>query len=167
MKGATVTLVLIMLITALLTSILVVWASMNAIGFFEVNEINSVKKGLEDCNDKIFETARTGLSNECKFSIERGELKGTTDDISYQIVTHQKVCDQSSWVLIESEKNLWQKCDASSDGNIFSLKWNYTSIKFQFESMGNIEIRGQTGQTIEISRASMSDTQTNILLRIQ
>ena len=67
MRGATVTFMLIVIITALLTSILVVWAVMNTTGFFEVNEMNIVKDQFRDCNDKIIETARTGMSNKCIF----------------------------------------------------------------------------------------------------
>ncbi|OGI12636.1 hypothetical protein A3K64_03465 [Candidatus Micrarchaeota archaeon RBG_16_36_9] len=166
MRGITVAFMLIMIISITLTSILVVWAVANTTGFFEINEINSIKDQLRDCNDKILETARTGLLNTCSFSVERGQLSGTVEGINYEITTHEKVCDQTPWVLIDPEKNLWQKCDASSNQDVFSLKWNYTDIKFQFEKLGDVEIKGQSGRTIEISRGSMSDTQTNLTLRI-
>ena len=165
MRGAAVTFMLIMIITALLTSLLVIWTLFNATGFFEVNEINAVKEEFRECNNKIIETVRTGLSNKCIFPVEKGELSGNSDEIAYSIITTEKICDQSPWVLIYPEKNLWQKCDVSGQ-NVFSLKWNYTTIKFQFESMGNVETKGQSGHIIEMSRFSMSDTQTNLLLKI-
>jgi hypothetical protein len=166
MRGATITFILIVIITASITSVLVGWTVMNTMGFFEINEINSIKHEFEDCNDKIIETARTGLSNTCVFSADRGQISGTSDDISYQIITHENICDQTPWVLIEPEKNLWQKCDVSPKENVFSLKWNYTSIKFQFMQLGNVEIKGESGRTVEMSRASIGDTQTNLILKI-
>jgi hypothetical protein len=166
MRGASLTFILIAIITASLTLVLVGWTVMNTMGFFEINEINSIKHEFEDCNDKIIETARTGLSNTCMFSADRGQISGTNDDISYQIITHEDICDQTPWVLIEPEKNLWQKCDVSLNENMFSLKWNYTSIKFQFMQMGNVEIKGESGRTVEIDRSGVSDTQTDLTLKI-
>ena len=166
MRGASVTFMLILIITASLISILVGWTVMNTIDFFEINEINSIKHEFEDCNDKIIETARTGLSNTCMFSADRGQISGTSDEISYQIVTNEDICDQTPWVLIEPEKNLWQKCDVSSNENVFGLKWNYTSIKFQFMQIGKVEIKGESGRTVEIDRFGMNDTQTNLILKI-
>lgn len=166
MKGVTVTFMLIVIITTVLTSILLGWAVMNSTGFFEMNEISAVKSEFEECNDKIIETARTGMSNTCTFPVDRGQLSGTTSEIAYQITTHEDMCDQSPWVLIEPEKNLWQKCDVSGSERVFGLKWNYTSIRFQFEKMGNVEIKGQSGHVVEMGRANMSDTQTNLTLKI-
>ncbi len=165
MKGTAITLMLIMIIVVLLTAIIIVWAIMNAIGFFEMNEINAVKHEFGECNDKIIETARTGLSNRCIFSADRGRIIGTNDDIKYEIVSHIKVCDKSPWVLINPEKNLWQKCDISGRENIFGLKWNSSYIKFQFEQIG-VEVKGQTGRVVEMSRKSMDENQINLLLRI-
>ncbi len=166
MKGTAITLMLIVIVIVLLTAILVAWTIMNTSGFFEITEINSIKHEFEECNDKIIETARTGLSNKCIFSASRGEIIGTNDYIMYQIVTRTKVCDKTPWVLINPEKNLWQKCDFSGRENIFSLKWNYSYIKFEFEQTGNIEVKGQTGHVVEISRKSMDENQINLLLRI-
>lgn len=166
MKGDVVTFMLIVIITAIIISVLIGWTVMNTLGFFDMNEINAVKSEFGDCNDKILETARTGLSNKCIFPVDRGQIRGTNDEITYEIITNEKVCDQSPWVLIEPEKNLWQKCDVSANENSFSLKWNSSYIKFQFESMGILEIKGQSGKTVEMSRASMTDTQINLILKI-
>lgn len=166
MKSTALTFILMIVVVVLLTAIIVAWTLMNTFGFFEMNEINTIKHDFEECNDKIIETARTGLSNKCIFSIDRGHIKGTNDEISYEIVSRVKVCDESDWVLINPEKNVWQRCDFSGRENIFGLKWNSTYIKFQFEQVGNVEIKGQTGRIVEISRASMNENQINLLLRI-
>jgi len=166
MRGTAINLMLIVIVIVLITAVIVAWTVMNTLGFFEMNEINAVKYEFEQCNDKIIETARTALSNKCIFSADNGEIKGTNDEIMYQIVSRVKVCDETPWVLINPEKNIWQKCDISGRENIFSLKWNSTKIKFQFEQMGSIEIRGQTGSIVEMSRKSMDDNQINLLLKI-
>ena len=162
-----ITLMLIMIIIVLVTAIVVAWTVMNTLGFFEMNEINAVKHDFEECSNKIMETARTGMSNKCIFSISRGKIIGTTDDISYQVVSKVKVCDETDWVLINPEKNIWQKCDFSGREDIFSLKWNSSSIKFQYEKMGNIEVKGQSGSTVDMSRASIESNQINLLLKIR
>ncbi|MFW9852640.1 MAG: hypothetical protein ACFFDS_06845 [Candidatus Thorarchaeota archaeon] len=133
MKAA-LTLMLIVIIIVFLTAILVAWTVMNTLGFFEMNEINAVKNEFEECNDKIIETARTGLSNRCIFSANKGELTGSNDGLHYKIVSREKVCDEHDWVLIDEEKHIWQKCDVSGRENIFELKWNFPS---------QIEIEGQ------------------------
>jgi len=166
MRGINVTVMLIVIITVALTSIVVVWTLTNANSFFETNEISSVKAEFRECNNKIIETARTGLSNTCIFPASIGLITGTIDDISYQIITSEQVCDQTPWVLIDPDKNLWQKCDVSSNSDTFSLKLNYSSIKFQFMSMGNVQVKGQSGHAVEVSRAGMNDTLTNLTLRV-
>lgn len=166
MKGAAVTFMLIMIITVLLISILVGWTVMNTFGFFEVNEINAVKQEFVECNKKIFETARTGSSNKCIFPVERGDITGSTSEISYQIISRYKICDKSPWVIIDPDNNIWQMCDISGRNNILSLKWNYTNISFQFEQAGSTEIIGHGGSTIEMSRASMNENQISLMLRI-
>ncbi|NIM47347.1 MAG: hypothetical protein GTN40_04305 [Candidatus Aenigmarchaeota archaeon] len=165
MRGTAITLMLIVIIIVLITAVIVSWTVMNTMGFFEMNEINAVKHEFEECNDKIIETSRTALSNKCIFSADRGEIKGTNDEIMYQIVSRVKVCDETPWVLINPEKNIWQKCVFSGRENIFSLKWNSTKIKFQFEQIG-VEVRGQSGSIVEMSRKSMDENQINLLLRI-
>jgi len=166
MRGSAINLMLIVIVIVLITAVVVAWTVMNTRGFFEMNEINAVKHEFEGCNDKIIETARTALSNKCIFSANRGKITGTTDEIIYQIISRVKVCDESPWVLINPEKNIWQKCDFSGRENIFSLKWNSTQIKFQFEQLGSVEIRGQTGSIVEMSRKSMDENQINLLLKI-
>ena len=131
---AAVTLMLIIVVIVLLTAILVAWTIMNTLGFFEMNEINAVKNEFRECNDKIIETARTGLSNKCIFSADRGELTGSKDGIHYKIVSSTKICDKHPWVLIDGVKHIWQKCDISGREDILELKWNFPS---------EVEIEGQ------------------------
>ncbi len=161
--SSAVTFMLIVIIIVLLTAVIVVWAVMNTAGFFEMNEINSMKQEFDECNDKIIETARTALSNTCIFS---GEVTATDNEISYQIVTRVKVCDETPWVFINPEKNVWQRCDFSGRGNIYSLKWNASNITFEFEKAKILEIKGQSGHTVEISRKNMEENQIILLLKV-
>jgi len=166
MRGNIVTFLLIIIIVTALMALLVIWATSNTTSLFEISEINTVKQEFEDCSDKIVETSRIALSNKCIFSVDRGQIKATNDDITYHIVSSTKVCDKTDWVLINPEKNIWQKCDISGTERVFNLKWNSTAIKFQFEQMGNIEIRGLTGKNIEMSRYNMNNTHIILLLKV-
>ena len=134
MKGVAVTFMFIMIITVSLISILVGWTVMNTFSFFEANEINSVKKELANCNDKIIETARTGLTNKCIFPIDRGELRVSKDGLNYTIISSAAICDEHPLVLIDEEKHIWQQCYVSGKNRILQLFWMYPS---------EIEIEGQ------------------------
>jgi len=166
MKGGVLTFILILLVITSLTAVVAYWALTNMTGFFEMTEINKVKSEFVECNDKIIETARIGLSNKCMFSVDKGNIIATSNDISYQIVSGTKVCDSSPWVMINPGKNIWKKCDVSGKENTFGLKWNYTNIKFQFEPIGNVEVRGQSGSVIEIGRVGVNGNQMNLLLKV-
>ncbi len=166
MKGGILTFILILLVVISLTAVVVSWAMMNMTEFFEMTEVNKVKNEFVECNDKIIETARAGLSNRCMFSADNGKIIATNNEISYQLISGTKLCDSSPWVLINPEKNLWQRCDVSGRENTFGLKLNYTSIKFQFEPIGNVEVRGQSGSIVEIGRADMNGNQMNLLLKV-
>jgi len=166
MKGGVITLVLITVIIVFLTIMVLGWTMANTSGFFEMSEINSVREEFKDCNDKILETARTGLYNKCIFSVERGQIAATRNDITYQIVTNERICDASDWVIINPEKNMWQSCFISGKQTVYGLRWEMDGIKFQFESIGNVNVTGQTGKTIEMNRASMNETQINLLLNL-
>ena len=124
---AAVTLMLIVIVIVFLTAILVAWTVMNTLGFFEMNEINAVKSEFEECNDKIIETARTGLSNKCIFSANRGEMTGSKDGLHYNIVSSTKICDEHQWVLIDDVKHIWQQCNYSGKENMLELKWSFPS----------------------------------------
>jgi hypothetical protein len=166
MKGDSITFILIITVAVSLTVLVMGWAVMNMSGFFETSEINAVRGQFLECNDKIMETARTGLSNKCIFSIQNGEITGTTDNITYEITSREKVCDTSGWVQINPEKNTWQMCSISGRESVFKLMWNNSKVKFEFESLGNVLVTSQSGKTIDVSRLSMNDTQVNLVLGI-
>jgi hypothetical protein len=166
MNGGAATLMMIMTIVLLITTIALVWTVANTSGFFEVSELNSVKSEFESCNDKIMETARTGSSNKCIFSISKGELIGKSDSINYKLVSSSKICDESSWILLNPEKNIWQECHISGNEIIFGLKWNSSYVDFEFEKIGNVEVRGGSGHIIEISRIGVSESGATLKLNI-
>jgi hypothetical protein len=163
MKGDALTFILIVTVSVSLTALILGWVIMNMSGFFEVNEVNSVRQEFNDCNNKILETARTGMSNKCAFSAQKGHIIGTADNLTYEIVSSQKICDMSAWTLLNPEKNIWQRCDISGRESILSLMWNYSGIKFQFGYIGNVYIVGQTGKSMEFSRYGMNDTQIDLM----
>ena len=166
MKGSVISLILIMTIVIFVTAMTLGWAMMNMSGFFELSEINSVKDAMAECNDNLLQTARTGLPSKCVFSLRGGEIRGTTNEIYYFVTASTRICDQSDWVLINPEKNIWQRCDVSGSQSAFSLRWNYTGVDFRYGDLGKVQVTGQSGSTIEISRYSVSERVTRLTLRI-
>jgi hypothetical protein len=166
MKGNILSFILIMAIVISVTAATIGWAMMNLGGFFELSEINNVKKEFSECNDKLLDTARTGLPSKCMFSAKSGVLQGSVNDITYYITANTKVCDSSEWVLIDVENNIWQRCDISGRQSTFGLRWNYTGVYFGYGNLGNVRITGQSGSTIEISRDAITDTQIKLILKM-
>jgi hypothetical protein len=163
MKGDALTFILIVTVSVSLTALVLGWAVMNMTGYFEINEVNSVRQEFSDCNNKILETARTGMSNRCEFSAKMGHIVGKADNITYEITSSKKICDMSSWAQVNPEKNTWQRCDISGRESIYSLLWNYSGIRFQYGYIGNVYVIGQTGKSMEFSRYSMNDTQIDLM----
>jgi hypothetical protein len=167
MKGDALTFILIVTVSVALTALILGWVVMNMSGFFESNEVNAIRQEFSECNEKIIETARTGLSNKCTFSAQKGRIIGSAENLTYEIVSSQKICDMSPWVLLNPEKNLWQRCDISGRQSVFSLMWNYTGVKFLFGYLGSVYITGQSGKNVEFSRYSMNETQINLMVVIE
>jgi len=166
MKGNILSMILIMAIVISVTAVTIGWAMMNLGGFFELSEINNVKKEFSSCNDKILETARTGLPSKCIFSAKSGVVQANVNNVLYSITANTRVCDSSDWVLIDPNNNIWQRCDISGRQSTFGLRWNYTGIYFGYENIGNVKVTGQSGSTMEISRSTMTETQTKLILKL-
>ena len=71
----------------------------------DLSESTTVRNELEICNDKILETARTGVGNRCIFSVDKGTLIVDDDWIRYTIISQADICDQSDFTLLDEEKN--------------------------------------------------------------
>lgn len=160
----------------------------------DIGEIQRVKNQLEQCNEKLVETARTGTANTCIFSTEKGEITAELDGIYYSITTRADVCDDHGWVEINPEKHIWQKCEIEITTRKYDLKWswpkNITIEGYQLEGEIDREekkiadiifdspvtfrtltvlvefesIPGQAGRIIEINRKSIEEEK--VILRV-
>lgn len=136
---------LIMLIAISLVVIALPWV-LDVIGeMMDISEIKGVKSQLEMCDEKIIETSRTGSTNKCLFSVSRGELTGSREGLNYKLISSADICDRHSWVLINEEKHIWQKCDVRGDKSILELRWNFPKeIKIEGQQFVGNELRGET-----------------------
>ncbi|MCD6476956.1 MAG: hypothetical protein J7K26_02190 [Candidatus Aenigmarchaeota archaeon] len=117
--------VLIFAIATALAAFALPWAYNSLQKSLDIMEINKIKKEFEICNDKLIDTARTGTSNRCLFSVKRGGLVVEQDGIYYTIQSKSNICDEQAWTPINLEKHLWQRCDKDIKKKILKFKWYY------------------------------------------
>ncbi len=145
MHGVTIIQVLlIMLLIASLVTIVLPWTTSSVESFMDVSEIKTIKSDFQHCNDKIIETARTGISNKCIFSVTRGEITGKEDGIYYKIISKANICQEHPWKEVDEKNHIWQKCEVSGEGKILYIKWMFPS---SLEVVGDIigtQLRGAT-----------------------
>lgn len=153
--------IIIAFVAISLSILAVVWIVPQIEESIELNEIQVIRNQFEECNDKIMETARTGSTNKCFFSINKGQLTANTSNINYIITSKVGICDQHPWVQINEEKHLWQKCDVSDNNRIFEIMWNFSSyIIFQLNGISEKRL----GNVIEISRVDVTEDTATLRL---
>ena len=188
-------LILLFIITLSLVVLMFPWANKTIGESMDISEIDSIKPQFDDCSEKILETARTGATNKCIFSIKRGIIEGKQEGIEYKLSSTAPICDQHDLVEIDARTHLWQSCSISGGNRIYSLLWyfpmqlkingtgvggnqmkgqmNVAEIKFknpiEFKTLtiyaGFEYTPGESGDTVEISRVSI--TETNVTLKIK
>ena len=161
----------------------------------DISEIDSIKPQFDDCNEKILETARTGTTNKCIFSIKRGIIEGKKEGIEYKLLSTAPICDQHNLVEIDERTHLWQACNVSAGNRIYSLLWYFPlQLKINGTGVGGNQMKGQAvaaqinfnnpivfktltlyagfeytpgeaGDIIEINRVNI--TETNVTLKIK
>ena len=150
--------ILIAFITIAVTIIAVIWVIPTIEKLIQLNEFQTVRNQFYECNDKIMETVRTGSTNECYFSVERGQLTVDTESIHYRIISETDICDPHQWTQQKEEKYVWQRCEVSATHRIFELMWNFSSyVEFQFPT----EV---LGKVVEISRVDI--TESKVILKV-
>jgi len=187
--------VLLVAIGVSLLTIAIPFVYSSVINLFEVSEASNVRNQLELCNDKIIDTARTGSTNTCRFSISRGVLTAALDGIHYTLISNGNICDQHDWVNINVDKHVWQKCVVNGTQRTLEYRWAWiSSITIEAQTLsGNITNKGvkisdinfliptdfttltlqaefeyipdQTGTIVEISRVSL--TETKVILKVE
>lgn len=185
----------IMLLVVSLAAIALPW-TIETIGLsMELAEFKSINSQFVDCNEKIIETARTGSTNKCIFTIKKGEITGKKEGIYYKLLSTSPLCDESPLVEIDSRNHIWQECGIYGKQRVYGLLWKFPSsinvtgsqiqgnklvdetinatINFDpsitFDTLTlfiNFQYQpGQTGSIVELSRIDV--TQTNVTLKIK
>jgi hypothetical protein len=188
--------VMILLVTVSLVSLALPWA-VGAIGeSFDIVEVGNIKSQFDACSERILETARTGTTNTCFFNINRGELIGKAEGLSYNIVSSAPICDAHSLTKIDERRHIWQKCSVSGKYRNYEMIWmfpkelevNGTGVrgnKVAGESdAGNIGFPSEiifrtlsvyvafeyspnvSGNVVEMSRSSINDDNVTLSVRI-
>ena len=188
MKGA-VTVFQAILIFALAVSMAAIatpWAYATLQKSLDTSEMSTVRSQLGLCNDKLVDTARTGTSNKCIFSANRGKITAQTDGIYYTLTSKAQMCDDHDWGEVDKDRHLESMCDSSLDVRTYTMRWRWPANvtmegkafsgailkKDQVESNiafdSDLTFRtvsvvvefeytpGQSGKTVEISRNSLS-----------
>lgn len=187
--------VMILLIAVSLISLSLPWAVGSIGESMDVIEVDNIKPQFEICGDRILETARTGTSNTCFFNINRGEMVGKSDGLSYIIVSTAPICDQHPLTEIDEKNHIWQKCSVSGKFRNYEMLWMFPkelevngtgvtgnkvtgdigvgSINFGSEIIFktlSVYVAfdynpGESGNTIEMTRSLITDS--NVTLQIK
>ena len=117
--------VLILLISVSLISLSLPWV-VDYIGeSMDLIEVSNIEAQFEACSERILETARTGTGNKCFFNINRGELTGKPEGLSYNIVSTALICDSHALTEINERKHIWQKCSVSGKYRTYEMLWMF------------------------------------------
>ncbi len=129
MKGAITVLqaVLIFAIGVSLVTVAIPWLSNTLERSLDIGEMSTIKDQMALCNDKLVETARTGTSNKCIFSSNRGSARAEKDGIYYRLITTAEICDEHSWGDVDKERHLESSCEVSSGVHTYELRWRWPS----------------------------------------
>ncbi|MBN2202631.1 MAG: hypothetical protein JW700_00375 [Candidatus Aenigmarchaeota archaeon] len=136
------------------------WALATINQSMDMVEVSFIKSQFDTCSDRILETARTGTNNKCFFNINRGELVGRSDGLSYAISSSSDLCDEHSFVQIDEKRHIWQRCSVDSGVTIYEMKWMFpVELEIQGSEVTGIIMEGET-QTGDIYFASSLNFRT-------
>jgi len=129
MKGAVTILqaVLIFAIAVSLVAISIPWIYGAIHKSLDASEMDTVRDQMGVCNERLVETARTGTSNKCIFSANRGRVTAEWDGIYYDLITTASICDEHDWAEVDKERHLESTCDETFDIKHYILRWRWPS----------------------------------------
>lgn len=112
---------------------------------FDVGEVSSIRGQFKSCSNKILETARTGTTNTCFFSISRGKVLAKIEGLEYTLLSTSKICTPHSLEIIDEQSHIYQECVDAGLTRIYKMLWMFPSeIKIEAEGLQGSEIRGDT-----------------------
>jgi len=147
MRGAVTILHLILLVVVILSILIMAmpWTMKTLGESMDITEIKSIAPQFKACSEKIIETARTGTTNKCVFSVSRGEIKGRKEGIDYRIVSTAEVCDQQDLTLIDDRSHIYQACNVSAKERFYEMFWMFPSqLKVNGTDVEGMQLKGQT-----------------------
>jgi len=137
--------ILIVAIAASMIALSMPWVGEKIQESIDVSEVSSIKTQFDSCNNMIIETARTGSTNKCIFSVSKGRVTGSQEGINYEVVSSASICDQQDWIQIDEKRHIWQKCEVSGNERIFDIRWKFPSeLEIQGQQIVGNQLRGET-----------------------
>lgn len=138
-------LLLITVVIISLAAIFLPWLGDTINQSLETGEVSAIYSQFKSCSEKILETARTGTTNKCIFSISKGKIIGKTEGIEYSLVSNAPICDEHNQTLIDEQSHIYQSCNISGMSRVFTMLWMFPSeIKIEAEGLQGSEIKGDT-----------------------
>jgi hypothetical protein len=147
MRGAVTILHLLLLVVIAISALALMapWASKIVEESMDATEINSIGPQFKSCSEKIIETARTGTTNKCIFSIGKGTITGKREGISYRLISTGEICDEQEMILIDDKSHIYQDCNVSGSQRIYEMLWMFPSqLKINGTDVEGMELKGET-----------------------
>jgi hypothetical protein len=111
----------------------------------DVGELSSIENQFKLCSEKILETARTGTTNKCLFSISRGKILAKVEGLEYTLLSTSKICTPHSLEIIDEQSHIYQECIDAGLTRIYKMLWMFPSeITIEAEGLQGSEIKGDT-----------------------
>ena len=108
-------------------------------------EVNFIKSQFDTCSDRILETARTGVTNKCFFNIDRGELTGMAEGLSYKLISSTDICDPHDLTEIDEKRHIWQRCYVFDEYRVFEMLWMFPEeLKVSGTSIEGSKMQGES-----------------------
>ncbi len=117
--------VLIFAIAVSLAAVAAPWAYKSVQKSLDVSEMKTIKDQMQLCNDKLVETARTGTSNKCTFSANRGKITAKIDGIYYNLASTADICDTHDWYNVNKDTHLESKCLVTQELRDYNMRWRW------------------------------------------
>ncbi len=111
----------------------------------DAGELASIKNQFKVCSNKILETARTGTTNKCIFSISRGKIEGRTEGLQYSLVSKAPICTPHLLTIIDEQSHIYQECAQTGETKVYKMLWMFPSqLKVEAENLLGSQIKGDT-----------------------
>jgi hypothetical protein len=147
MRGSfnTVEFLLITAVVIALTAFALPWITGTINESLDIGELASIQNQFKSCSNKILETARTGTTNKCVFSISRGTIDAKTEGLEYLLLSSAPICTPHPLEIIDEQSHIYQHCIDAGLTRVYKMIWMFPSqIKVEAETLSGTHIKGGT-----------------------